>query len=50
VEVKKQYQVQFSNRFATFEKLDDDVDINKACKRNRKNTRTSATEARLLLL
>jgi hypothetical protein len=30
--VKKQYQVKISNRFPAFENLNDNVDINRACK------------------
>jgi len=36
VEVKEQYQVKISNRFAALENLDDDVDINRAWESIRK--------------
>jgi len=49
VEVKKQYQVKISNRFAALENLDDDddddddVDINRIWESIIKNMRASAT-------
>jgi len=44
VEVKDQYQVKISNRYAALEKLDDNVDINRVWESIRKNMKASATE------
>jgi hypothetical protein len=45
VEVKEQYQVQISNRFASLENLDNDVDINTAYETIRNNIKISAKES-----
>jgi hypothetical protein len=50
VEVKEQYQVKISNRFATSKNLDDgnnddDVDINRAGDSIRENIKVSATNS-----
>src|SRR5215475_12768201 len=47
LEVRKQYQVEITNRFAALENVSDDEDINRAwesIKENIKNIKTSATE------
>jgi hypothetical protein len=41
-EVKEQYQVKITNRFAALEKFDDNVDMNRACENIRENIKTSA--------
>jgi hypothetical protein len=49
VEVKEQYQVKNSNRFAALQNLDDDdVDINGAWESSGENMKGSVTETRLL--
>ena len=44
LEVKKQYQIEITNRFATLENLSDDEDINKAWENINENIKTSAKE------
>jgi hypothetical protein len=44
-EVKEQYQVKISNRFAALENCDDTVDMNRACENIRENIKTSAKES-----
>jgi hypothetical protein len=44
VEDKEQYWVEISNRFAAFENLDAEVDINRAWETIRENIRISAKE------
>jgi hypothetical protein len=44
-EVKKQYRVKITNRFAALEKIDDDVDMNRAWRNIRENIRSSAKES-----
>jgi hypothetical protein len=44
VEVKEQYQVKISNRFAALEKLNDDVNVMVLGKVLRENVRDLATE------
>jgi hypothetical protein len=41
-EFKEQYQVKFTNRFATLENCDDNVDMNTAWENIRENIKTSA--------
>ncbi|PNF22122.1 hypothetical protein B7P43_G06799 [Cryptotermes secundus] len=45
VEVKEQYCVEISNRFAAFENLDTEVDVNKAWETIRQNIKMSAKES-----
>jgi hypothetical protein len=45
IEVKEQYLVEISNRFAALENLDDDVDINRVFKTIRGNIRIAAKES-----
>jgi hypothetical protein len=41
-EVKEQYQVKFTNRFAALENFDDNMDMNRAWENIRENIKTSA--------
>ena len=41
-EVRKQYQIEITNRFAALENLSDDEDINRACENMKENIKTSA--------
>jgi hypothetical protein len=45
VEVKEQYRVEISNRFAALENLDTEVDVNKALETIRENIKLSAKES-----
>jgi hypothetical protein len=45
VEVKDQYRVEYSNRFAALEELDTEVDINRAWKTIRESIKISAKES-----
>ena len=45
LEVRKQYQIEFTNRFADLENLSDEEDINRALKNIKENIKTSATES-----
>ena len=45
LEVKKQYQIEITNRFATLGKLSDDGDINRAWENIKENIKTSAKES-----
>jgi hypothetical protein len=45
VEGKEQHHVKFSNRFAAFETLDDEVDINRAWETITENIKISAKES-----
>jgi hypothetical protein len=45
-EVKEQYQVKITNRFATLENFYDNVDMNRAWENIRENIKTSAKELR----
>jgi hypothetical protein len=47
-EVKEQYQVKITNRFAALENFDDNVDMNRAWENIRDNIRISAREPRSL--
>jgi hypothetical protein len=48
VEGKEQYNVDISNRFASLEDLDTEVEINSAWETIRENIKISAKESRLL--
>jgi hypothetical protein len=43
-EVKEQYQVKITNRFAAVENFDDNVDMNRVSENIRENIKTSAKE------
>ena len=45
LEVRKQYQVEITNRFAALENLSDDDDINRACENIKENIKTSSKES-----
>ena len=45
LEVKKQYQTEITNRFATLGNISDDEDINRAWENIKKNIKTSAKES-----
>jgi ribosomal protein S25 len=45
LEVRKQYQIKISNRFAAMENLSDSEDINRAWKNVKKSIKTSAKES-----
>ena len=45
LEVRKQYQIKISNKFAALEKLSDSEDINRAWENVKENKRTSAEES-----
>jgi hypothetical protein len=42
LEIKKEYQIEISNRFATLENLSDNEDINRAWENFKENIKTSA--------
>jgi hypothetical protein len=44
-EVKEQYQVKITNRFAALENFDDNVDLNRAWENIRENIQTSAKDS-----
>jgi hypothetical protein len=44
-EVKEQYQIKITKRFAALENFDDTVDVNRAWENIRENTKTSANES-----
>jgi hypothetical protein len=44
-EVKEQYQVKITNRFAALENIDDNVDMNRAWENIRENIKTSAKDS-----
>jgi hypothetical protein len=44
-EVKEQYQIKLTNRFATLENFDGNVDMNRAWENIRENIKTSAKES-----
>jgi hypothetical protein len=46
LEVKKQYQIEITNRFAALENLNVDEDINRAWESIKENIKTSAKESR----
>ena len=43
--VRKQYQIQFTNRFAALENVSEDEDINRVWESIKENIKTSATES-----
>jgi hypothetical protein len=45
LEVRKQYQIEITNRFAALENLDNGGDINRAWENIKESTQTSATES-----
>ena len=45
LEVKKQYQIEITNRFAALGNLSDDGDINRAWENIKENIKTSAKES-----
>jgi hypothetical protein len=45
LEVRKQYQIEISNRFAALENLNDSEDINRAWENIKANIKTSAKES-----
>jgi hypothetical protein len=45
LEVRKQYQIEITNRFAVLGKLSDNKDINRAWKNIKENIKTSAKES-----
>jgi len=45
LEVRKQYQIEITNRFAALENLNDGMDINRAWENIKENIRTSAKES-----
>jgi len=49
LEVRKQYQIEITNRFAALETLSDDKEINRAWKSIKENIKSSAKESRFAL-
>ena len=45
LKVRKQHQIEFTNRFAALENLSDDEDINRAWENIKENIKTSAQES-----
>ena len=45
LEVRKQYQIEITNRFAALENVSEDEDINRAWESIKENIKTSATES-----
>jgi hypothetical protein len=45
LEVRKQYQIKISNRFAALENLNDSEDINRAWKNMKENIKTSVKQS-----
>ena len=45
MEVRKQYQLEITNRFAALENISEDEDINMAWERIKENIKTSTTES-----
>jgi len=45
LEVRKQYQIEITNRFAASENLSDDEDINRSCEGNKENIKTSVKDS-----
>ena len=43
-EVRKEYQIEISNRFATLENLSDSEDINRTCEKIKENIKTPGKE------
>jgi hypothetical protein len=48
LEVRKQYQIEITNRFAALENLDNDVDINRAWENIKESIHTSARDSLVL--
>ena len=48
LEVRKQYQIEITSRFAALENSDDDKDINRTCEKINENIQTSAKESLVL--
>ena len=46
MEVRKQYQIDITNRFAALENLNEDEDVNMTGENIKKNIKTSAKESR----
>ena len=46
LEVRKQYQIDITNRFAALENLNDDEDVNRTWENIKENIKTSAKESR----
>ena len=46
LEVKKQYQIEITNRFAAFGNISDDGDVNRTWENIKENNKTSAKESR----
>jgi len=44
-EVREQYQIEITNRFAALEKLNDDEDVNRTWENIKENIQTSAKES-----
>ena len=44
-EVREQYQIEFTNRFAALENLNDDEDVNRTWESIKENSQTSAIES-----
>jgi len=45
LEVRKQYQIEITNRFAALETLNDDEDVNRTWENIKENIQTSAKES-----
>ena len=45
LEVRKQYQIEITNRFAALENLNDDEDVNRTWENIKENIKTSAKES-----
>jgi len=45
LEVRKQYQIEITNKFAALEKLNDDEDVNRTWENIKENIKTSANES-----
>ena len=45
MEIRKQYQIEISNRFASLENLNDSEDINRACENIKEDIKTSSKES-----
>ena len=45
LEVRKQYQIEFTNRFTTLENLNEDEDVNRIWGNSKHNIQTSAKES-----
>ena len=45
LEIRKQYQIEITNKFAALENLSDGEDINRVCENFKENIKTSAKES-----